>query len=103
MPPDSKASGKPAQSKTQNREVLKAYQSLNNAFPGLRGSVKVGGSYQALPQSHALLSLQFFTLLDSSLKLFTPHSQGLGVLSLRNALLEGKTQNSEVLMLGLHS
>ena len=30
-------------------------------------------------------------------------TRGLGVLSLRSAKLEGKTQNSEVLMLGLHS
>ena len=61
----------------------------------------MGGSYQALPRSHTLLSLQLllsWTLAYS--KLLTPHSQG--VLSSRNALLEEKTQNSEVLMLELH-
>ena len=60
------------------------------------------GSYQALPWSHACppkLTCSCVVFLDSIAysKLLKPHSRG------ANALLEGKTQNSEVLMLGLCS
>ena len=60
----------------------------------------MGGSY-VLSFTTVLPSLYTVVLLYRILASYTHLTLSLGVLSLRNALLEEKTQNSEVLMLGL--
>ena len=73
------------------------------SFPRPIGNVKMGGSYQALSCTPKPTVVLLSRTLTSSTVSYWHLTQGLGVLSLRNALLEGKTQNSEVLMLGLCS
>ena len=68
-----------SESKTQNREVFKAYQSLDNtqeAFLGLRGSVS--GWYIATMVPCTPKPTVVYSLASYSNKLFTPHSEALG-------------------------